>query len=71
MANRVACTLSFAMPLRCSFNLADKSTRFEKAVERVLADAVRIADLICPEGGTPVLTSRMGDAVIAALDASL
>ena len=41
----------------------------EAAVERVLADGVRTADLMGPEGGTPVSTSQMGDAIIAALEA--
>ena len=35
----------------------------------VLADGVRTADLMGPEGGTPVSTSQMGDAIIAALEA--
>ena len=63
--------LSFAMALRYSFDMGDEATRVEKAVEKVLADGVRTADLMGPEGGTPVSTSQMGDAVIAALDASL
>jgi 3-isopropylmalate dehydrogenase len=37
----------------------------------VLADGVRTADLMGPEGGKPVSTSQMGDAILAALDASL
>ncbi|MFM7443296.1 MAG: 3-isopropylmalate dehydrogenase, partial [Tabrizicola sp.] len=45
--------------------------RVEKAVEKVLADGVRTADLMGPEGGTPVSTAQMGDAILAALDASL
>ena len=59
------------MALRYSFDLGDEATRVEKAVEKVLADGVRTADLMGPEGGTPVSTAQMGDAVIAALDASL
>jgi 3-isopropylmalate dehydrogenase len=70
-ANPIACILSFAMALRYSFSLGDEATRVEKAVERVLADGVRTADLMGPEGGTPVSTRAMGDAVIAALEASL
>jgi 3-isopropylmalate dehydrogenase len=70
-ANPIACILSFAMALRYSFSLLDEATRVEKAVEKVLADGVRTADLMGPAGGTPVSTSQMGDAVIAALDASL
>jgi 3-isopropylmalate dehydrogenase len=70
-ANPIACILSFAMALRYSFDLGDEATRVEKAVEKVLADGVRTADLMGPEGGTPVSTTQMGDAVLAALDASL
>jgi len=70
-ANPIACILSFAMALRYSFDMGDEATRVEKAVEKVLADGVRTADLMGPEGGTPVSTTQMGDAIIAALDASL
>jgi 3-isopropylmalate dehydrogenase len=70
-ANPIACILSFAMALRYSFDLGDEATRVEKAVEKVLADGVRTADLMGPEGGTPVTTTQMGDAILAALDASL
>jgi 3-isopropylmalate dehydrogenase len=37
----------------------------------VLADGVRTADLMGPEGGTPISTGAMGDRIVAALDASL
>ena len=40
----------------------------ERAVEKVLSDGVRTADLMGPEGGTPVSTSQMGDRIIAALE---
>ncbi|NBT30535.1 MAG: 3-isopropylmalate dehydrogenase, partial [Rhodobacteraceae bacterium] len=70
-ANPIACILSFAMALRYSFNLGDEATRVEQAIEKVLADGVRTADLLGPEGGKPVSTSEMGDKIIAALDASL
>jgi 3-isopropylmalate dehydrogenase len=70
-ANPIACILSFAMALRYSFDLGEDATRVEKAVEKVLADGVRTADLMGPEGGTPVSTAQMGDAVLAALDVSL
>ena len=70
-ANPIACILSFAMALRYSFDLGDEAARLEKAVEKVLADGVRTADLMGPEGGTPVTTAEMGDAIVAALDASL
>ena len=70
-ANPIACILSFAMALRYSFDQGAEADRLEKAVEKVLADGLRTADLMGPEGGSPVSTSAMGDAVIAALDASL
>jgi len=70
-ANPIACILSFAMALRYSFDQGDEATRLEKAVEKVLADGVRTADLMGPEGGTPVSTTEMGAKILAALDASL
>ena len=70
-ANPIACVLSFAMALRYSFDQGDEATRLEKAIEQVLADGVRTADLMGPEGGTPVSTAQMGDKIIEALEASL
>jgi len=70
-ANPIACILSFAMALRYSFDLKDDAERVEAAVEKVLADGVRTADLMGPDGGVPVSTQAMGDAVVAALEASL
>ncbi len=70
-ANPIACILSFAMALRYSFDKGDEAARLEAAVAKVLADGVRTADLMGPAGGTPVSTSQMGDAVLAALDAGL
>ncbi|GAB4263256.1 MAG: 3-isopropylmalate dehydrogenase [Pararhodobacter sp.] len=70
-ANPIACILSFAMALRYSFNKGAEADLLEGAVQTVLANGVRTADLMGPEGGTPVSTSAMGDAIIAALDASI
>lgn len=70
-ANPCACVLSFAMALRYSFNEGGEADRLEAAVEKVLADGVRTGDLMQADGGTPVSTSEMGDALLAALDASL
>ncbi|QFT58013.1 3-isopropylmalate dehydrogenase [Sulfitobacter sp. THAF37] len=70
-ANPIACILSFAMALRYSFDQGEEAARLEKAVEKVLADGARTADLMGPEGGTPISTKDMGDAILAALDASL
>ena len=70
-ANPIACILSFAMALRYSFDQGDEAARLEAAVEAVLADGLRTADLMGPEGGTPVSTTAMGDAIVAKLGDSL
>ncbi|MDW3223328.1 MAG: 3-isopropylmalate dehydrogenase [Paracoccaceae bacterium] len=70
-ANPIACILSFAMALRYSFDQGDEAARVEKAIERVLADGARTADLMGEEGGTPITTTQMGDAILTALDESL
>jgi 3-isopropylmalate dehydrogenase len=70
-ANPIACILSFAMALRYSFDLGDEAARVERAVEKVLADGLRTGDLLGPEGGTPVSTAAMGDAIVAVLEASV
>jgi 3-isopropylmalate dehydrogenase len=70
-ANPIACVLSFAMALRYSFDQGAEADRLEAAVEKVLADGYRTADLLGEEGVQPVSTSGMGDAILAALDASL
>ena len=59
------------MALRYSFDQGAEAERLEKAIETVLANGVRTADLLGEEGVTPVSTSGMGDAILAALDASL
>ncbi|RDW13781.1 3-isopropylmalate dehydrogenase [Paracoccus thiocyanatus] len=69
LANPIACILSFAMCLRYSFGLGAEADMLEKAVETVLAQGVRTADLMGPEGGTPVSTGQMGDHIVAALSA--
>ncbi|MEP2027321.1 MAG: 3-isopropylmalate dehydrogenase [Paracoccaceae bacterium] len=71
LANPIACILSFAMALRYSFDEGEEAARLEAAIEKVLADGARTADLMAAEGGTPISTSEMGDAILAALDASL
>ena len=70
-ANPIACILSFAMALRYSFDAGDEADRLEAAVNAVLADGLRTADLLGQEGVEPVSTAEMGDAVLSALDASL
>ncbi|MEM1384034.1 MAG: 3-isopropylmalate dehydrogenase [Pseudomonadota bacterium] len=68
-ANPIACILSFAMALRYSFDLGHEADMLEGAVEDVLAQGLRTADLGEGVGTTPVSTTGMGDALLAALGA--
>jgi 3-isopropylmalate dehydrogenase len=70
-ANPIACILSFAMALRYSFDQGAEADRLEGAVQAVLDRGIRTADLMQKDGGSPVGTTQMGDAVLAALDATL
>ena len=70
-ANPSACILSFAMALRYSFDLGAEADRLENAVNSVLGKGIRTADLMQADGGTPIGTSEMGDAIISELNASL
>ena len=62
-ANPIACILSFAMALRYSFDQGDEAARLETAVNSVLADGLRTADLLGQEGVAPVSTSEMARAI--------
>jgi 3-isopropylmalate dehydrogenase len=66
VANPLATILSVAMMLRYSLNEAAMADRIEKAVEKVLDQGLRTAD-IYSDGMKKVSTSEMGDAVVAAL----
>jgi 3-isopropylmalate dehydrogenase len=70
-ANPIACILSFAMALRYSFDQGEEADRLEQAVERTLQGGARTPDLMGEEGGTPLSTAEMGDAILSELDASL
>lgn len=70
-ANPIACILSFAMALRYSFDQGAEADRLEEAVETVLANGARTADLLGEEGVDPLSTGGMGDVILEALDASL
>jgi len=66
MANPLATILSVAMMLRYSLNAEELAIKVEKAVDDVLNQNLRTAD-IYTEGDTKVGTEAMGDAVVAAL----
>ena len=66
IANPLAMILSAAMMLRHSLSQGEVADKIEAAVEVVLDQGLRTAD-IYSEGTTKVSTQEMGDAVVAAL----
>ncbi|WP_455219868.1 3-isopropylmalate dehydrogenase [Kaarinaea lacus] len=68
IANPLATLLSVAMMLRYSLDESVLANKIETAVNKVLDQGLRTAD-IQSEGTQQVSTSEMGDAIIAALDA--
>ncbi|HMI97789.1 MAG TPA: 3-isopropylmalate dehydrogenase [Micropepsaceae bacterium] len=69
LANPFACILSLAMCLRYSLGRLDEAKLVERAVENVLDQGLRTGDIMQP-GKKLVGTREMGEAVIAALNAS-
>lgn len=66
LANPLATILSAAMMLRYTFALDEPAQRIENAVQKVLSQGYRTADIHEP-GLKRVGTTQMGDAVLAAL----
>ncbi|MCG6941126.1 MAG: 3-isopropylmalate dehydrogenase [Thiohalocapsa sp.] len=66
VANPLATILSVAMMLRYSLNAPAHAERIERAVSSVLDQGLRTAD-IASEGTETIGTTRMGDAVVAAM----
>ncbi len=66
VANPLATILSVAMMLRYSLDETAMADRIEKAVDKVLDQGLRTADIFS-DGMKQVSTSEMGDAVVAAL----
>ena len=68
IANPLATILSAAMMLRFSLNQEAAAARIEAAVQKVLEQGLRTADIYSGEASTTkVNTAQMGDAVVAAL----
>jgi 3-isopropylmalate dehydrogenase len=68
VANPIAQILSAAMMLRYSFGLTDAANAIEAAVEAVLNEGIRTADIFQGQAGeVKVGTSAMGDAIVARL----
>ncbi|MDC0033607.1 3-isopropylmalate dehydrogenase [Alphaproteobacteria bacterium] len=66
-ANPLAMMLSFAMMLRYSFDMEEDANLVEAAVEAVLDAGLRTSDIMS-DGKIQVLTTQMGEAVVAELD---
>jgi 3-isopropylmalate dehydrogenase len=66
IANPLATILSAAMMLRYSLGMPEQADTIEAAVQKVLSQGLRTAD-IYTAGSTKVSTKQMGDAVVAAL----
>jgi 3-isopropylmalate dehydrogenase len=69
LANPIANILSLAMCLRYSFGRGEDAALLERAVENVLAEGYRTADIMQP-GMTKLGTSAMTEAILKALDKS-
>ena len=65
-ANPLATILSLAMLLRYSLNDEKRARQVENAVQKVLQQGIRTADIF-EDGCTQVSCSQMGDAVLTAL----
>ena len=66
IANPIAAILSMAMMLRLSLNLPEEASAVEAAVDGVLAEGYRTAD-IASDGGVAVSTTEMGRVIAGSL----
>jgi len=66
-ANPLATILSYSMMLRYSFNMGVEADKLDQAVQNVLAQSLRTADIMS-DGMTQLSTSAMGQAVVAELE---
>ena len=63
-ANPIATVLSAAMMLRYAFDMMDEADCIEKAVDKVLEDGVRTADIVGSSGITPIGCKQMTEEII-------
>ena len=64
IANPIATVLSAAMMLRFSFGLAKEADDIENAVNRVLDDGYRTADIVGTSKVTPLTTAQMTEKIL-------
>ena len=63
-ANPIATILSAAMMLLYSFDLKDESDAIVSAVDRLLADGYRTADILGASDATPLTCSEMTEKIL-------
>ena len=63
-ANPIATVLSAAMMLRYAFDMMDEADCIEAAVDKVLEDGVRTADIVGSSGITPIGCKQMTEEII-------
>jgi 3-isopropylmalate dehydrogenase len=68
IANPIATIASVAMMFKYTFDMPDAAAAIETAIETVLKDGYRSADLIGDDTTTTISTSEMGDRIAAELD---
>ena len=66
-ANPIATVLSAAMMLRYAFDMMDEADCIEAAVDKVLEDGVRTADIVGNSGITPIGCKQMTEEIIKRL----
>ena len=66
-ANPIATVLSAAMMLRYAFDMMDEADCIEKAVDKVLEDGIRTADIVGSSGISPIGCKQMTEEIIKRL----
>ena len=66
-ANPIATVLSAALMLRYAFDMMDEADCIEAAVDKVLEDGVRTADIVGSSGITPIGCKQMTEEIIKRL----
>jgi len=63
-ANPIATVLSAAMMLRYAFDMMDETDCIERAIDQVLADGIRTADIVGSSGIEPIGCKQMTEEII-------
>ena len=66
LANPIATIMSVSLMLRYSFDLMNEADRIDNAIEEVLNNLIRTADIM-EDGATKVTTSKMGEEIVSSI----